>query len=69
MHAPVKYLEKGLSHAANGFWSVFQLVYRLKRNPSFTPRWSDKPLLKSWEKTLNAEKTAMNTTPIPTLTR
>jgi hypothetical protein len=51
MRAPVKYLEKGLSQAANGFWSVFQLVYRLRQNPSFTPRWSDKPLLKSWEKT------------------
>lgn len=24
---------------------------RMKPNPSFTPKWSDKPLLKSWEKT------------------
>ncbi len=24
---------------------------RIKPNPSFTPKWSDKPLLKSWEKT------------------
>ena len=51
MHAPIKYVEKGLSLAANGLWSVFQLAYRVKQNPSFTPKWSDQPLLKSYEKT------------------
>jgi uncharacterized radical SAM superfamily Fe-S cluster-containing enzyme len=51
MHAPIKYVEKGLAVAANGLWSVFQLAYRIKQNPSFTPRWSDQPLLKSYEKT------------------
>ena len=51
MHAPIKYVEKGMSLAANGLWSVFQLAYRVKQNPSFTPKWSDQPLLKSYEKT------------------
>ncbi|HEY3382214.1 MAG TPA: radical SAM protein [Vicinamibacterales bacterium] len=51
MHAPIKYVEKGLSLAANGVWSVLQAAYRFKQNPSFTPRWSDQPLLKSYEKT------------------
>jgi len=51
MHAPMKYLEKGLSLAANAVWSIGQLAYRIRQNPSFTPRWSDRPLLKSWEKT------------------
>jgi uncharacterized radical SAM superfamily Fe-S cluster-containing enzyme len=51
MHAPVKYVEKGLSLAANGLWSVLQYAYRVKQNPSFTPAWSDRPLLKSHQKT------------------
>src|SRR5574339_1043158 len=50
MHAPMKYVERGLSLTANGLWHVFSTVNRIKQNPSFTPRWSDKPLLKSWEK-------------------
>jgi uncharacterized radical SAM superfamily Fe-S cluster-containing enzyme len=51
MHAPMKYVEKGLSVAANGAWQVFSTVNKIKQNPSFTPRWSDKPLLKSYQKT------------------
>jgi 7,8-dihydro-6-hydroxymethylpterin dimethyltransferase len=51
MHAPIKYVEKGVSLAASGLWSVFQLAYRIKQNPSFTPKWSEQPLLKSYEKT------------------
>src|SRR5919106_1392132 len=51
MHAPIKYVEKGLSLAANGAWHVFSTVNRISQNPSFIPRWSDKPLLKSWQKT------------------
>jgi uncharacterized radical SAM superfamily Fe-S cluster-containing enzyme len=45
MHAPMKYVEKGLSLAANGVWSVLQYAYKVKPNPSFTPTWSDKPPL------------------------
>jgi 7,8-dihydro-6-hydroxymethylpterin dimethyltransferase len=51
MHRPVKYFEKGLTYAAGAAWAVFERLNRIRPNPSFTPRWSDKPLLKSWEKT------------------
>jgi uncharacterized radical SAM superfamily Fe-S cluster-containing enzyme len=51
MYAPIKYFEKGLSIAANGAWVVFSNLNKIKPNPSFTPKWSDKPLLKSYEKT------------------
>ena len=51
MHAPMKYVEKGLAITANGLWQVFSTANRIKQNPSFIPRWSDKPLLKSYEKT------------------
>src|SRR5499427_317272 len=51
MHPPIKYLEKGLSITANGAWFVFSNLNKIAQNPSFTPKWSDKPLLKSYEKT------------------
>src|SRR5437868_5390212 len=51
MHAPMKFVEKGLSIAANGAWQVFSTANKISQNPSFTPRWSDKPLLKSHQKT------------------
>ena len=51
MHAPIKYVEKGMAVAANGLWQVFSIANHIRQNPSFTPRWSDKPLLKSWQKT------------------
>ena len=51
MHKPIKYLEKAMSIAANGAWQIFCLSNNLfPENPSFTPKWSDKPLLKSREK-------------------
>ncbi|HZT38085.1 MAG TPA: radical SAM protein [Bryobacteraceae bacterium] len=50
MHKPVKYVERVVSYAANAAWFVFDKVNSIHRNPSFTPKWSDKPLLKSWEK-------------------
>ena len=51
MHSPIKYLEKGLSVAANGAWAVFSTANRINPAASFIPKWSDKPLLKSWQKT------------------
>src|SRR5689334_24612980 len=51
MHAPAKYVEKGLAIAANGIWQVFSTANKIAQNPSFIPRWSDKPLLKSYQKT------------------
>jgi len=50
MHKPIKYFEKGVTVAANGAWQVFERLNRIKPNPSFTPKWSEKPLLKSYEK-------------------
>jgi len=41
---------EGLSWLANGLWYAIQPLYRISPNPSFTPAWSDKPLLKSREK-------------------
>ncbi|HXT68308.1 MAG TPA: radical SAM protein [Vicinamibacterales bacterium] len=50
MHKPVKYFEKGLTYVAKGAWSVFDAINSVKRNDSFIPAWSEKPLLKSWQK-------------------
>jgi uncharacterized radical SAM superfamily Fe-S cluster-containing enzyme len=50
MHPPAKYLEKSLSIAANSVWIVFDAFNKIKPNPAFTPGWSDRPLLKSWQK-------------------
>jgi uncharacterized radical SAM superfamily Fe-S cluster-containing enzyme len=50
MHKPTKYAEKALSFAAQAVWSIFDRLNRISPNPGFKPKWSDKPLLKSWEK-------------------
>ncbi len=50
MHKPVKYVEKAITYAARGAWAVFDKVNSINQNPSFTPKWSDKPLLKSYQK-------------------
>ncbi|MGH9565101.1 MAG: radical SAM protein, partial [Candidatus Angelobacter sp.] len=51
MHKPVKYAEKVLTYAARGAWAVFEKANSINPRPAFTPKWSDKPMLKSWEKT------------------
>ncbi|HWO02518.1 MAG TPA: radical SAM protein [Blastocatellia bacterium] len=51
MHKPTKYVEKGLAVAANVAWHIYEPLNRIKQNPSFTPKWSEKPLLKSYQKT------------------
>jgi uncharacterized radical SAM superfamily Fe-S cluster-containing enzyme len=51
MHKPIKYVEKSVSIIAKGAWRIFCLLNDLiPENPGFLPRWSDKPLLKSYEK-------------------
>src|ERR1700683_2685205 len=50
MHKPIKYAEKVMTVAATGAFAVFDRLNRIKTNPSPTPKWSDKPLLKSYEK-------------------
>jgi 7,8-dihydro-6-hydroxymethylpterin dimethyltransferase len=47
---PIKHVEKAVAVAANAAWFVFDKLNSIHPNPSFTPKWSDKPLLKSWEK-------------------
>ena len=51
MHKPIKYVEKAVTVAASAAWQVFEKLNRINPSPSFTPKWSDKPLLKSWQKT------------------
>src|SRR5438270_5059004 len=48
---PIKHVERGLTLAAGAVFDAIQVVNKYKPNPSFTPKWSEKPLLKSWEKT------------------
>ena len=47
---PIKHVEKGLTVAARGIHGMIQSVNKYRPNPSFIPKWSDKPLLKSWQK-------------------
>ena len=51
MHKPIKYVEKAVTMAAGAAWTVFDKLNSISPNPSFTPKWSDKPLLKSYQKT------------------
>jgi len=50
MPKAIKYVEKAATIAANGAWHVFDKLNSINPNPAFTPKWSDKPLLKSYEK-------------------
>jgi uncharacterized radical SAM superfamily Fe-S cluster-containing enzyme len=47
---PIKHVEKAVAVAANAAWFVFDKLNSINPNPGFVPKWSDKPLLKSWEK-------------------
>ncbi|MDQ6787033.1 MAG: radical SAM protein, partial [Acidobacteriota bacterium] len=48
---PIKHFEKSLTYIASGVFKAVKSANQYKPNPSFTPKWSDKPLLKSWQKT------------------
>jgi hypothetical protein len=50
MAKSAKVFEKVLVQAAKGGWVVFDKLNSFSPNASFTPRWSDKPLLKSYQK-------------------
>src|ERR1700716_3841896 len=50
MRKPIKYVEKAVTVAAKGAWVVFDRLNRINPGVSPTPKWSDKPLLKSYEK-------------------
>src|SRR6059058_3994592 len=47
---PIKHAEKGLALVAGGLFNSIQFFNQFRPNESFTPKWSDKPLLKSWQK-------------------
>ena len=47
MQKPIKYVEKAVTVAAEGAWQVFNALNSIRPNPSFTPKWSNKHLLKS----------------------
>jgi uncharacterized radical SAM superfamily Fe-S cluster-containing enzyme len=51
MHKATKYLDKGITLAAGAAWNTVQFFNQFKPNNSFTPKWTDKPLLKSYQKT------------------
>src|SRR6266481_6252115 len=44
-------VDAAVCKAAGATFDAIQFFNRRNPNPSFTPKWSDKPLLKSWEKT------------------
>ena len=51
MQKPIKYVEKAVTTAAGAAWQVFDRLNQIGQKPSFTPKWSDKPILKSYQKT------------------
>jgi uncharacterized radical SAM superfamily Fe-S cluster-containing enzyme len=50
VHRPAKYVEQALCLAARGGWAVYSALNRIRPAPAFTPKWADRPLLKSWQK-------------------
>jgi len=44
-------IDAAVCKAAGVTFDAIQFFNKRNPNPSFTPKWSDKPLLKSWEKT------------------
>jgi 7,8-dihydro-6-hydroxymethylpterin dimethyltransferase len=47
----MKYVDSVLCSFAGVAFDSIQFFNKYNPNPSFTPKWSDKPLLKSWQKT------------------
>ena len=46
----IKYVDHAICSTAGVIFNSIQFFNKFNPNPSFTPKWSDKPLLKSWEK-------------------
>ena len=46
-----KYFDSALCFAAGRTFDLIQFFNKYRPSPSFTPKWSEKPLLKSWQKT------------------
>ena len=47
----MKYADQAISSAAAVLFNTIQFFNKYHPGPTFIPRWSDKPLLKSWQKT------------------
>ncbi|HVB29813.1 MAG TPA: radical SAM protein [Terriglobia bacterium] len=47
----MKYFDRAVTGAAGMVFDSIQFFNKYKPSPAFTPKWSDKPLLKSWQKT------------------
>jgi uncharacterized radical SAM superfamily Fe-S cluster-containing enzyme len=47
----MKYIDRTATFAAGVAFDSIQFFNKYRPNSSFTPKWSDKPLLKSWQKT------------------
>ena len=47
----MKYFDSALCSFAGATFNTIQFFNKYSPNPAFTPKWSDKPLLKSWQKT------------------
>src|SRR5256714_10430543 len=45
-----KVVDLAMSKTAGVAFDTLQFFNSINPNPSFTPKWSEKPLLKSWEK-------------------
>ena len=50
-HTAWKCFDSAISAGAGVAFDTIQFFNNYRPNPSFTPKWSDKPVLKSWEKT------------------
>jgi len=50
MSKTVKYAEKAVAVSADLVWRVFEKLNSVNPRPAFTPKWTDKPLLKSYQK-------------------
>src|SRR5216684_4665472 len=46
-----KLVDLAMSKTAGVAFDTLQFFNKFNPNPSFTPNWSEKPLLKSWQKT------------------
>ena len=47
----MKYVDQAVCSTATVLFDTIQFFNKYRPGPTFTPKWSDKPLLKSWEKT------------------
>ena len=46
----MKYVDAAVCYGAGVTFDTIQYFNRFNPNPTFTPKWTEKPLLKSWQK-------------------